>query len=146
MLSVSYHEEWVPAIHFPQPMHELNQHEGNHADYDWPDSLSNLFGYNLHSFMSNVEFTLARQRIACNLWLCQLLDDVLRQMVFDFPMARDGLTGAVCHVLIPIMAPAMTDEGAAKILNSRDKVTALHATWSSPTRRGEGISPEVRSW
>jgi len=67
-------------------------------------------------------------------------------MLFDLSMSRHRLTGAIRRVLIPIMASAMTDEGTAKLLNLLYEVATLHATCSSPTRRGEGIAPDVRSW
>jgi hypothetical protein len=50
------------------------------------------------------------------------------EVVFDFPMAWNGLTGAGIQIPIPIVLPAMTNEHAAERLDLADQIHPLHAS------------------
>lgn len=66
-------------------------------------------------------------RLKSILLLCQFLNNVLGEVVFDFTMARHRLTCASIWILIPIMPTSMTDENATEFFNLVDQLFSLHA-------------------
>ncbi len=63
----------------------------------------------------------------------QFPGSVAGEMFFDFPVARDRLTGAGSWVLIPVVLAAVTDEDASDLLNLPNKFESFHAIRSSAT-------------
>lgn len=70
---------------------------------------------------------------------------MLRQGLFDLPMAWNGLADPGSRVLIPIVPSAVPDEDAAALLDLANEIAAFHGTCSSATRRTSGILPPVSS-
>ena len=73
------------------------------------------------------------------------IKNVFCQGLFNFAMARNGLADTCSRVLIPIMAPAVSNEGTAFLLDLTDEVTAFHGSCNSATRRTSGMLPLVSS-
>ena len=83
---------------------------------------------------------------AAGLWLRQFADDMSGKVLLDFPVPGYGLTDAGSGISVPIMASPMANEPTAVPLDAPDEIPSLHAICNSPTRRGDGIWPDVTSW
>ncbi len=57
----------------------------------------------------------------------QFLDNVPGKVVFDFPVTRDGLTGACPRILIPIMTSTMAYENTPALFKLANEIDSLHA-------------------
>jgi len=73
---------------------------------------------------------------------CQILDDLFRQKFIDFLVARDGLGFSGLGIVIDVVFAAMAKKLAAGGFQLFHKVTVLHATSSSSSRRMPGIISE----
>ena len=57
----------------------------------------------------------------------EFLEDVSGEMILDFAVASNWLTGASSWILIPIMTTTVPDENTSVFLNLADEVNSLHA-------------------
>jgi hypothetical protein len=75
----------------------------------------------------------------------QLPKNVACEMILDFGMTRNRLTGVSAWVLLPVVSPTMPDEDASRCFDLADEFSPFHASCSSATRRTVGMFPLVTS-
>jgi len=61
------------------------------------------------------------------LLLCQLLEDMIREMILNLTMARHGLARSGVRVAVPIVTTPLADEYAAELIDLADEISAFHA-------------------
>ena len=67
------------------------------------------------------------------------------EVVLDFAVSGYRLRNLRSGVAIPVVPPPMTDELAPHVLEPLDKLSALHATSNSATRRAFGMWSPLKS-
>jgi hypothetical protein len=81
----------------------------------------------------------------CSVIVPQHLDDVLCQVLLEFPMPRHRLRDARIRIPIPIVFRPVSNQHATQPLDYLQQVCSFHGTTSSSTLRMPGIAPRVMS-